>query len=192
MATHGLRLLSSLFCESPTVWAEVQCYDRCWTCLLSQSPFHQSYGPMSQVLTFTPDFNLEGGNMKKQHLITCEGLDGNGLWFLDVSSPLGENVMSGNPLIHGWNLRERDEFEPEKVLAEPIGLPWCWASTFPRIWQQLHTHGRQRRPLLVEPHHKTHIAGQKYLPETGSKNPIPSTLLTLLGLLPQAILIFGI
>lgn len=79
MAAHGLRLLCSLFCESHTVGAEVQCYDRCWTCLLSQSPLQQSHGPMTQVLTFTPDFKLEGGNMKKQCLITCDGLDGNGL-----------------------------------------------------------------------------------------------------------------
>lgn len=37
-------------------------------CLFSQPPLQQGHGPKNQVLTLTPDFELESWNVKKQGL----------------------------------------------------------------------------------------------------------------------------
>lgn len=71
-------------------------------CLFSQPPLQQGHGPKNQVLTLTPDFELESRNMRKQGLTISAvvALMAAASEFLIHHCHLRKTMMAENPVMH--------------------------------------------------------------------------------------------
>ena len=97
--------------------------------------------------------------------------------FLMHHCPLGITIMAGKPVMD-WIRPKRGRliWSRKEGLSEDKGLPWCWVSVSPTPGSSVHTSWSQRRPLLVEPHHKLPrwLSGKESAGSAGAPLSIPA------------------